>query len=193
MLNSNFIKEFLQILGVMGIEGSSIPFPGLIFILTFGNAMKPTFKETIIIAIFMAGAYTLTSYAPYIIGRKLGVRVLSIFDKRLKIKAAIDKSNHLVNKYGIIVIAISRWFGWGNKISYIAGISKINPITYGLLTFSGIFPWSLLMVNLGNVFKGNVGQAFDIIKRYAIYLYSVMAVFAIIYIVISIIRYKASK
>ena len=193
MLKSEFIKELLKILGVMGIEGSSIPFPGLIFILAFGNTIKPTFNETIIIAIFMAGAYTLASYAPYIIGRKLGVKVLSIFDKRLKIKSAIDKSTYLVNKYGIVVIAISRWFGWGNKISYIAGISKINPVTYGLLTFTGIFPWSLLMVNLGKVFKGNLGQVLDLIKKYSIYLYSVVAVFVIIYIIISIIRYKASE
>lgn len=192
MINSFFIKEFLQLLGVMSIEGSSIPFPGLIFVLTFGNVIRPTFKESIIIAAFMAGAYTLASYAPYLVGRKLGVKVLSIFDKRLRIKAAIDKSKYLINKYGIIMIAVSRWFGWGNKISYIVGISKVNPLTYGLLTFFGIFPWSLLMVNLGKIFKGNIGRVLNVIRKYSIYLYIIITAFVVIYIVISVIKYKAN-
>ncbi|AFS77728.1 hypothetical protein Curi_c06550 [Gottschalkia acidurici 9a] len=165
MMNLIFSKELLELLGSMFLEGSSLPFPGIIVVLAFGHVLQPTFKYSIFIAFLMSITYTLASFIPYFIGRKLGVGILSIFDRRVKVKAAIEKCKGLVNKYGTITIAMSRPFGWGNQISYIAGISKINPIIYGIFTFCGIYPWSLIMINLGRIYKGDKSIVFNILKN----------------------------
>lgn len=185
-----FLKSIFPLLAAMFIEGASIPFPGIVVILGFGSIERPSFEESMIVAFFMAISYTMSSFIPYAIGRKLGVRILTIFDKRKRIKASIDKSKEIVSKYGIFTIAISRFFGWGNKISYIAGISKINCLSYGLLTFSGIYTWSIIMINLGKLFKGNTNIVMNIIKKYTLYVYIIIGLVVVIYFAIVLIRYK---
>lgn len=190
MTSMIFTRSILPVLGAMFIEGASIPFPGIVIILAFGSTMRPNFKETMIIAFFMAIIYTTATFIPYAIGRKYGVKVLSIFNKRKKVKSSIEKAKKIVNKYGIVTIAISRFFGWGNKISYIAGISKIRYIPYSILTFSGIYIWSITMLNLGKIFSGDTNILLDLIGKYTIYLYVISTVAIVAYILIALLRYK---
>lgn len=183
-------KSILPLLAAMLLEGSSIPFPGIVVVLAFGSVERPSIEQSMAVAFFMAISYTFASFIPYAIGRKLGVKILSIFDKRKRIKASIDKSKEIVIKYGIFTIAISRFFGWGNKISYIAGVSKINCLSYGLLTFSGIYTWSLIMINLGKLFKGNTHIVMDMIKKYTLYVYIIVGLVVVIYFSIVLLKYK---
>ena len=185
-----FSKAIFPLLGAMLVEGASIPFPGILVIFAFSSAMRPTFQESVIICALMALVYTLATFMPYAIGRKFGVKVLSIFDNRRKIKASIEKSKELVKKYGVITIAISRFFGWGNKISYIAGISKIKYLPYGILTFGGIFTWALVMMNLGKVFRGDTTRIINAIEKYTIYLYVLLGIVSVVYFLIALLRYR---
>ncbi len=185
-----FLKSVFPLLSAMFLEGASIPFPGILLVLAFASLERPNVKESMVVAFFMALSYTIASFIPYAIGRKLGIKILSIFDKRKRIKASIDKSKEIIAKYGIFTIAISRFFGWGNKISYIAGISKIKCLPYGLLTFSGIYTWSIIMINLGKLFKGNTHMAIDLVKKYTLYMYIGVGVFIILYFAIMLLKYK---
>ena len=185
-----FSKAVLPLLGAMLVEGASIPFPGILVILAFGSTMRPNFNESVIICISMAIVYTIASFIPYAIGRKFGVKVLTIFDKRKKIKASIEKSKELVQKYGVITIAISRFFGWGNKISYIAGISKIKYLPYGLLTFGGIFTWAFIMMNLGKVFRGDTNRIINTLEKYTVYLYIALGIASLVYFLVAFLRYR---
>lgn len=189
-MNPLFSNAIYPLLGAMLVEGTSIPFPGILVVFAFGSTIRPSFSETIMISLVMALAYTLGTFLPYAIGRKYGNKVLRIFDKSKKIKSSIEKSKELVKKYGIVTIAISRFFGWGNKISYIAGISKIKYIPYSILTFSGIFIWSVTMLNLGKVFKNDTTVLLEIIERYTIYIYIIIIIVILIYFLIAYLKYK---
>lgn len=188
-----FSEAILPLLGAMLVEGGSIPFPGILVVLAFGSTVRPSFQESVIICILMATVYTLASFIPYAIGRKFGVKILTIFDSRKNIKASIEKSKELVKRYGVITIAISRFFGWGNKISYIAGISKIKYLPYGLLTFTGIFSWALVMMNLGKVFRGDTSRIINGIEKYTVYLYVALGVVSVVYLSAAFLRYKLSN
>ena len=190
MTNLIFSKALLPILGGMLIQGSSIPFPGLVVLLAFGSTMRPSFKDTVVIAALMAICYTVASFIPYAIGRKFGIKALSIFDKNTRIKASIDKTKRIVSKYGIVSISISRFWGWGSKVSYIAGISKIKYLPYGLLTFSGVYTWAIVILNVGKVFEGNTNIIIEVLEKYTVYLYIVVAVVSVIYILIALFRYR---
>src|SRR5690606_41829269 len=56
---------------VMFLEGSSLPFPGLVIVLSYGYILSPGYIETAFISIGMSFSYTVASIIPYFIGKKL--------------------------------------------------------------------------------------------------------------------------
>lgn len=165
------ILEWLELLGlpglflVMVLEGSSLPFPGIILVLSFGYLLSPNLISVAIIASGMAFCYSIASLVPYFIGMKSGDLLPKRFEK------GILKGQQFFNRYGKWSIAISRPFGIGNYISYVAGISRVRMLQYLILTFLGIFPWSFIMLFLGDYFNGNVEAVRGFFSSYSIYAY----------------------
>lgn len=175
----------------MLIEGMSVPFPGIIFLLTWGSVNEPDIEKIALLSIFLAVSYTLGSFIPYYIGSKIGSRALDLFGE--KVNAAVLKGGKLMNKYGLIIISISRPFGWGNYVSYIAGVSNVNKLKYSLLTFSGIYPWCFVMLYLGKRFRGNISFITEYIDEYTFYIYTVVLSIIAVFAVFKYIKYKKSK
>ncbi|MHC0036326.1 DedA family protein [Pseudoneobacillus sp. C159] len=155
---------------VMALEGSSLPFPGIVMVLSFGYLFSPSYVDTALIAFGMSLSYSLASLIPYFLGMKME-RLIS---KRLR--KGLSKGQQFFNKYGIWSIALSRPFGIGNYISYIAGMSKVQLLKYSLLTFIGIYPWSFVMILLGDYFNGNYEAFKEFFATYSLYFYGVIMV-----------------
>lgn len=169
---------------VMAIEGSSLPFPGFLLVLAYGYVLHPSTLEFIVIAVAMSLIYSLFSYIPYGIGLKIDVLIPKRFRRKLL------KARHLFRRYGQWSIALLRPFGVGNYISYVAGMSKVKPVKYGLLTFVGVLPWATVMLFLGRVFQGN-GQAFIVFfQNYEWYFYAALIFAALTYVVIRYVRHR---
>lgn len=131
----------------MFLEGSSLPFPGIAVVITYGYLFPS--NSTLWIAAGMSAIYSLASLIPYFFGRKLGWLL------RKKWNKGLDKANGLFTRYGYWSVAVTRPFGLGNYISYIAGMAKMDLKSYLFLTFVGIYPWSFSMLLLGKYFNGN--------------------------------------
>ncbi|MEL7565662.1 MAG: VTT domain-containing protein [Dehalobacterium sp.] len=127
----------------MVLEGSSLPFPGMVAVLAIGNILSPNLIEAFWLALGMSLAYSLASFVPYLIGIK--------FQSTVHKKFELTKVQSWFRKYGEWSICFSRPFGVGNYISYVAGMSNVNPWRYGILTFIGIFPWAYTMLLLANI------------------------------------------
>lgn len=138
---------------VMLLEGLSIPFPGLIVILAIGNILSPGILETFWLALSMSILYSLASFVPYTIGLNFQYRLEG------KLSGKLKKVQSWFQNYGEWSICFSRFFAVGNYISYVAGMSKVNPLRYWLLTFTGIFSWSLLILLLANITSRSNGIA----------------------------------
>ncbi|MBS4196797.1 DedA family protein [Lederbergia citri] len=186
------IQQFLEWLNTIGIpglfivmflEGSSLPFPGLIVVLSYGYVLSPGYVQTIFIAIGMAISYSLSSLIPYFLGQKLE----RYFPQRFK--KGLEKGTAYFKRYGIWSIALSRPFGIGNYISYVAGISKVNFFKYLFLTFVGIYPWSYVMVLLGDYFKGNYEAFKNYFSSFGLYGYGA----AIVVILTIFVFYKTKQ
>lgn len=149
------ILAFLESLGMLGLfsvmflEGSSMPFPGVALVIAYGGLLNHSLAATALLSAGLAAAYSLASLIPYFLGNKLQKFFQKKFDKGLK------KASALFHRYGIWSIAISRPFGIGNYISYLAGMSRIPIGKYGALTFIGIYPWCFAMLRIGHYFNGN--------------------------------------
>ncbi|MCJ8008555.1 DedA family protein [Lederbergia wuyishanensis] len=173
------IQQFLEWLNTIGfpglfivmfLEGSSLPFPGLIIVLSYGYVLSPGYIQTIFLAMGMAISYSLSSLIPYFLGQKLE----NYFPVRFK--KGLEKGTAFFTRYGIWSIALSRPFGIGNYISYVAGMSKVNVLKYLILTFIGIYPWSYVMVLLGDYFNGNYEEFKSYFSSFGIYGYGIAAI-----------------
>jgi membrane protein DedA with SNARE-associated domain len=165
------ILRWLEDIGLVGllaamfIEGSSLPFPGIAVVLAYGYILPVSYWNAVWIASGMSAVYCMASLIPYFIGDKLE----AMFNKR-PVKG-LQKAKDLFVRYGIWSVALFRPFGLGNYISYVAGMSKMKLIPYLLLTFIGIYPWSYVMILLGNYFDGSY-QAFKAFyQNHGVYLY----------------------
>ena len=173
---------FLGLLIVMALEGASIPFPGIIVVLGYGYIFNKGIYEILWIATAMSLVYTLFSYIPYYIGIKVEEKIKKFSQSKLQ------KAQDIMDKYGDLSIALTRPFAIGNYIAYLAGVMKIKPWKYGILTFFGILPWSFIMIYLGKVSKGNLDIAKKIIGEYHIYVMLLVIVLIAVYININLLR-----
>jgi membrane protein DedA with SNARE-associated domain len=152
----------------MFLEGSSLPFPGIAVVLAYGFILPVDYWNTLWIAAGMSVVYGLASLIPYY----LGGRLEGIFTKR----KGFHKAKNLFIRYGSWSVALSRPFGIGNYISYVAGASKMKLIPYLLLTFIGIYPWSYVMILLGNYFNGSYEEFQAFYQKHSVSIYGVVAV-----------------
>lgn len=146
-----FALDFLEKCGVFGlfaataIEASSLPFPGALFMLIYGYLMQLGPWNLLLLAVANSIVYTLFTLIPYGIGYKL-----EEFSKRKYDEKKIAKAQKWFKKYGEWSIAFSRPLSIGNYISYISGISRVQPWRFLIFTFMGIFPWCTLLLFIGN-------------------------------------------
>lgn len=175
------------LLFTMAIEGLSVPFPGIIVVLTLGYILNLGLIQTLIVSFFMSSLYSITSFLPYNIGYKLEDLIRNKYSKQ------IEAAQRYFNKYGESSIAILRPFAIGNYISYLAGISKVNKWKYALLTFAGIYPWCVLMLFIGKISRGNIEYAIGLAKSYSIYFYILAAAIGLITVYITINKHHTMK
>ncbi|WP_088051567.1 DedA family protein [Virgibacillus dakarensis] len=184
---SGMIQQFLDWLGAIGkpglyivmlLEGSSLPFPGVILVLSFGYILSPGYWNTALLAVEMSMCYSLASLVPYFLAMKLE----GYFPERFK--KGLDKAKSFFKQYGIWSIALSRPFGIGNYISFVAGMSNVSVVKYAILTFVGIYPWAYVMIMLGDYFNGNYERFRSFFSSSSVYVYIglVIAVIGIAFI-----------
>lgn len=135
--------------GAMFIEGSSLPFPGVVVVFAYGYMLHSGLYYTSKVAIGMSIMYCIASLIPYFLGSRLDGLFLN------KPNKGLYKAKALFNRYGFWTVAILRPFGLGNYISYVAGMSNMKLVHYLFLTFLGIYPWSVGILSLGKYFNGN--------------------------------------
>lgn len=176
-----WIFGFLGELGLFGLftaiflEGASVPFPGIVVVLAYGGLLNLSLAGMAGIAAIMAVIYSVASLIPYFIGNKLEHLI------RPSIRKGLDKASRIFNRYGIWSIALSRPFGVGNYISYLAGISGVGLLKYLLLTFAGIFPWCLAILYLGNYLNGNYDRFLVLFDEYKMEFYGTGMLLAILF------------
>lgn len=188
-----YILLLLEDLGLIGLfaaiflEGASVPFPGIIAVLAYGGILNLSIAGMAGISAIMAIIYSIASLIPYFIGNKLE----HLLWKR--VRKGLNKASRLFRRYGIWSIALSRPFGIGNYISYLAGMSNIGLISYLLLTFTGILPWCFAILYLGDYLNGNYDRFVALFNEYRFEFYGTGLLLALIFICYSIWRNKKNK
>ena len=187
------LLAFLENIGVIGLyiaiflEGTSLPFPGIAVVLTYGGLLDLGMAAMGFVSAAMALIYSLASLLPYVLGDKLE----AIFPN--KFKKGISQAAGLFKRYGIWSIAISRPFGIGNYISYLAGMSRVGLVKFLTLTFIGIYPWCLTMLYLGSAFNGNYDKFLAFYREHSTVLYGTVIFLFTAFLVFSYWKYQKDK
>lgn len=191
-----FIEQiliFLEELGLVGLfvaiflEGASVPFPGIIIVLAYGGLLDLSLGSMAGVAAIMAVIYSLASLVPYFIGNKLEHLLWN------KIRKGLKRAGRTFHRYGIWSIALSRPFGIGNYISYLAGISEVALAKYLALTFAGIFPWCFAILYFGDYLNGNYDRFMLLFDEYKLEFYGTGLLLAVLFTAYSIWRRKKNE
>ncbi len=149
-MDFDIIITFLTQIGLVGLfltmflEGSSLPIPGIVVVLSYGYALNPSLTQLVFISIVMSIVYSAASFIPYTLGSKSEEMIRKKFGEKL------CKAQAWFIQYGMWSISLTRPFSVGNYISYVAGMSKVPRVKYFFYTFLGILPWSIVMLLVGN-------------------------------------------
>jgi membrane protein DedA with SNARE-associated domain len=163
----NWLRELgsLGLFGAMFIEGTSLPFPGIVVVFAYGYMLSYDLFYTSKVAMGMSIMYCVASLIPYFMGNKL---MGLIFKKQNK---GLEKAKALFNRYGFWSVAFFRPFGLGNYISCVAGMSNMGLVHYLFLTFLGIYPWAFVVLSLGKYFKGNYEAVISFYYKNSVFIY----------------------
>lgn len=142
--------------------------------------------DAVWVSLLASLVYTAFSFIPYGIGYKLEGTM-----KRKLNRKKIEKGQSLFNKCGQWSISFSRVLGIGNYISYAAGISKVKPIRFGVLTYAGILPWIFVMLLLGQA--GHLSKITNILSGTQKYLVAGVIILAVSYLIYRFVKKRNGK
>lgn len=158
-------------------EGLTLPCPAVAVLLMAGAAVASGKMSFWLIVCIAASAYTVGSYAPYLLGKHcMRVSPDSWAGKVINRSSIhLDKLRILFSRYGEQSVALARPFWIGNYVSYFAGLSSMPSYRFLILTFGGIMAWSVAVVSLGQAFSANLAQAALLVKQYSLLAFCVIA------------------
>lgn len=183
LLNRFHHMGIIPLFLIMAIEGCSIPFPGIMAVITYGYLLSPQINEILGLAIGMSLTYSVFSFIPYWLGFKFQKKMQHRFERKMK------RAQHWFHKYGEWSIVLTRLLGIG-YISYVAGMSAVKVWKYGLFTFVGVCFWSFALLFLGQIYKGDPKVVIELFQMYQSYIYISMGFIILILVLVQFRRHK---
>lgn len=159
---------YLGAAGALFVEGLSIPFPGGTFLLFYGFLASQG-KISLPLAIISASlGYTLAGTFPYWVGKIGGRPLLLRFGPYIGFSHRyFQKTEAWFNRFGNHLVAYGRLMFFRNYISYFAGMTKMPPLRFYVLTWLGILPWVIYMTLLGYLLGNNWRYALTFLEKYS--------------------------
>lgn len=181
---------YLVVALAMLAEGLTLPCPAVAVLLMAGAAVAGGKLSFWIVVVIAGTAYTIGSIIPYYLGRNIVYIQKLAWAEKLTRKSAkhLTRLSLLFDKHGDQMVAFSRPFWIGNFVSYFAGLARMSLVKFLVLTFSGIFTWSLVVVSIGEAFSSNLPKAAKLIKEY-----SLMASIGVVVILIGAYWFRTRK
>ncbi|MDO5851609.1 MAG: DedA family protein [Methanobacteriaceae archaeon] len=196
-LLSNFVIYLIETFGYWGIfitmtlESACIPFPSEIIMCFAGFVVHNGKLDFLSIVLVGTLGNLVGSIIAYYIGLIGGRPLLEKYGKYIFItKNKLDLADRWFNKYGNATVFFSRVLPIIRTfISLPAGIAKMDIKKFIVYTTIGAFPWCLLLAYIGI----QLGTHWMIVKDYFHILDLIIVIFAVIFIIYGIYKYKKNN
>jgi len=145
------------------LEGVGIPWPGALTIAGAAAGMSNGLVAIPTMGLLFAAGYCLGSMVQYVLGRLVGMRVLSWLPKEQQ-----GKVDGVMAKYGMGAVLWTRPLAAGNYVSLPAGMARMPVLRFLVYTLLGITPWSAGMASAGWLLGGQIDAVSSAIGRWLV-------------------------
>lgn len=150
-------------------EGIAIPLPGGLLLAWSGFILGRDMQDLAAATGLGVAGYMAGAIIPYLLGRYGGRPAVEKVFRRFRLPAVyLDTAQEWFDRYGLIIVAVSRPFLFGNYVSFIAGMAKTRLIPFLICTGLGIAPWIFAYLYLGMILGKRWLQAVEIVSQYAL-------------------------
>ncbi|HHY60458.1 MAG TPA: DedA family protein [Clostridia bacterium] len=151
------------------LEGVAVPLPGGLLLAWSGFILGRDLPDLVAATGLGVAGYMTGAIVPYLLGRFGGRPAVEKVCHRFRLPARyLDQAEDWFDRYGLIIVAVSRPFFFGNYVSFIAGMAKTRLIPFLFCTGLGIAPWIFAYLYLGTVLGRRWPQAVEIVSQYAL-------------------------
>jgi len=113
----------------------------------------------------------------YSLGRFTSSKFSRRFADKQKLGTFVDKSEQLINKYGVYAIPISVFFPFlRHATPYIMGVNRLKYARFALIGFPAAMVWTAVYFTLGHFVGDNMPEIISAINRYETVFYIILAV-----------------
>lgn len=117
----------------------------------------------------------------YSLGRFTSSRFSRRFADKQKLGTFLDKSEKLIDKYGVYAIPISVFFPFlRHATPYIMGVNRLKFARFALIGFPAAMAWTAVYFTFGHFVGDNMPEIISTINRYETVFYIVLACVALI-------------
>ena len=179
------------VLILMAVESCGIPFPSEV-IMPVAGYFAATGRLNLV-AVIIAGTVgnLIGSLAAYWLARRFGRPLLLGPGRRVGISPRhLDLADHWFERYGLPAVFFGRLLPViRTYISFPAGLARIQPVWFAVLTFAGALPWCIALALVGYQIGANYDRVSGPIGKAAI----VLAVLVVLGLVAWYIRGRRAR
>lgn len=186
IINYGLISIFI----VVALEYANLPLPSELVLPLVGIfAFKYNMNFTQVVTISILGGIT-GCIVNYYLGYKFGKPLIEIIiGKFPKTEKSVMASYSWIKKYDKISVMISRVVPVARTfISIVAGVIKMNIITFIIYSTIGIGIWNLALISAGYLLGHKIHIITTILKQYSLLVCIIAVIFTIVYIIKSRIK-----
>ncbi|WP_054950321.1 DedA family protein [Numidum massiliense] len=169
-----YIALFISLwLGIVG-----MPIPDEVIVMSAGavSAMRLLQPVPSFLVTYLGVISGLT--IGYLIGRVAGTLLLDKLLRKKKWQKYVDKSRHLLDKYGPFALCISYFFPFvRHLVPYLVGMNKMSFGRYTLFSFTTGCAWTALYFVLGFLFGSHIEKIGRLVNQFGWYaLYALLLI-----------------
>ena len=179
------------VLILMAVESCGIPFPSEV-IMPVAGYFAATGRLNLV-AVIIAGTVgnLIGSLAAYWLARRFGRPLLLGPGRRVGISPRhLDLADRWFGRYGLPAVFFGRLLpAIRTYISFPAGLARVQPVWFAVLTFAGALPWCIALALVGYQIGANYDKVAGPIGKVAI----VLAVLIVIAVVVWYLRGRRAR
>ncbi len=191
---SNIITDVMKQMGYLGLfilmilESALLPVPSEIIMPFAGYLVYLGHFDFTLVVILSSLANLVGSWFGYLIGIKIGRKLVLKYGKYLLIrKEHVELAEKWMKKHGSKVILASRNMpAIRTVIPLPSGILRVNFLKFSIYTFIGSIPWNFFLTYIGYI----LGEKWYEIKNYTQIIDLILIIIITIIIIFLIVKYK---
>jgi membrane protein DedA with SNARE-associated domain len=158
------------VLILMAVESCGIPFPSEVIMPVAGAFAAGGHLNVVLVVIFGALGNLIGSLVAYVLAARYGRPLLLGPGRRIGISPAhIELADRFFERYGLAAVFFSRMLPVVRTyISFPAGLARVQPIWFAILTFAGAVPWCIALTLVGYQIGANYDRVSGPITKVAI-------------------------